>query len=117
MGGAGSCRLGELVEAVLLCVGRSEEVVYPLEAVLQLFAYELIQADCRLLSGAHVLHGSLVDGREGTEGVSDRAAPVPHIGDPAWLGRGRRKALGSIALQLSRVQVTLHGDEHLGEVQ
>ena len=37
-GGAGSRRLGELVEAVLLRVGRVEEVVHPLEAILQLLA-------------------------------------------------------------------------------
>ena len=79
-GGAGSRRLGELVEAVLLRVSRSEEIVHPLEAVLQLFASELVQADCGRLGSAHVLHGSLVDGRDGAEGTADRAASGSHVG-------------------------------------
>ena len=71
--GAGSGRPGELVEAVLLRVGRDKKVVHPLDAVLQLLARELVQVDCSLLGSTHVLHGSLVDGREGAEGAPDRA--------------------------------------------
>ena len=115
--GAGSGRLGELVEAVLLCVGRDEEVVHPLEAILQLLARELIQADRGRLGSTHFLQGSLVDGREGAEGAPDRATPGSHIGDPAWLGGGRREAVGGVALQLGLVEATLRGGECLGEVQ
>ena len=105
------------VEAVLLCVGRDEEVVHPLEAILQLLAHELIQADRGRLGSAHVLHGSLVDGREGAEGAPDRATPGSHVGDPAWLGGGRHEAGGGVALQLGGVEATLRGGERLGEVQ
>ena len=55
-GGAGSRRLGELVEAVLLGVGGAEELTHPPDALLEFLSRELVEADRGCLRKAHVLH-------------------------------------------------------------
>ena len=107
-GGAGSRRLGELVEAVLLGFGGVEEFTHPPDALFQLLTHELVQASCGRLGSAHVLRWGLVDGWDGAEGPADCSSPGTHIGDPAWVGRDGRESVGGIALQLSGVQVSVY---------
>ena len=116
-GGAGPGRLGELVEAILLDVGSVEELVHPPDALLELLARELVEADRGCLRSAHVLDWGFVDGPDGAEGPADLSSLGASIDDTAWLGRGGRESVGGVVLHLRSFQAAPGDGQRLGQVQ